>query len=1733
MSTVDDRIVRMQFDNKQFESGVHTTLKSLEELKSSLKFNGVEKGFDAISSAAGKVNLSNLATGVEQVAVKIPILGTIMDQTVRDMTQTVEGFLKKTLKEFSTVGIAQTAYSEYDTLIGATKTIQASTGESIEEINRQLGELNKYADDTIYSFTDMTQNIGKFTNAGVKLDSAVKAIKGVANEAAVSGATTQEASRAMYNFAQALAAGSVKLIDWKSIENANMATVEFKDELLKTALALGTVVQQGDKFQSTTTNNNGAVSDLFNATQGFNDALSHQWLTTEVLVQTLERYTDTTTEIGKKATEAATKVNTFKQAMDAVLEDLGSGWTQSWQYIVGDFEEATKLWSGFKDALSGVFAASSESRNNLLEYWSKGGQVDSDIVENAEELESKQKELMGIANRIWAGEFGNGEARFQALAALGYDPQEIQSIVDKMAQGIIKDYSDIDVATKKSHRLMKDENGNYYAWAMTGREMVLQGIRNLFDTFVSVSGAIKRAWRDVFPATTGEQLMKLSQAFMIFTEKLKPSEETLGQITRVARGLFAALHLLVSGIKIIVKALGSFASGIASVLGIGNSHGILELLARLGDLIFKFDQAGIQGSVFAKAMESIGKTLGTVIGAIVNWITALANVIKDHLDFDSIGEAFEAVSSKVGMIFSDVSGTVSKFGKIPMDGVDKFSLNMDKSFGAKSTFGKIFDKVTEIGSKVINVLKKVFTVIGAVATPILQKFWEKIKDVTGALTFDDLMKYLKGGGTIALLYEMIKTFRNLSKAFGSSDSFFSNLSEGVSEYFGALTESVNQTTKQMKYKSLLMIAAAITMLVGATIALAYIPTDKIKQGLLAISVIMVEIYNVFKQVQSTSGKSSLGAAAFMVGIGLALQMILIPLLILAFVPWERMKAGVENLFVVMVALVAAMDIGKIGGDAGTGHMWQSALFIMALAVAVSMLIVPLIALSYLDDKKIDNGIWNLNFLIYSLVAAFDISKIGSVKKGSVALMFAIAFSVQMLVSTILLLAFLPKEKIKTGIGMVTFILGSLVAAFDISKLGSTGKFDSKVIMALAVAVGILTISIIALSKLPVSTATYATGMIETVMGVLAGAIAAVALSLKDSDAKMVLAAIVVMAAAIYILINNVLTPLTEIEPEKLGIAFVALAGTLLVFVIAIKLLTEILAKAAKNATGIVVVASSLILLGVAFGVVAASIYIIVLAFEKMKDVMGGDIKKTIGAMVGIVAVLAIGMALLGKAMGSMGRKSRTMLKVATSFLEFGAAIFLVGAGVYLLIAALEKLDNMDITASLLKKVALFGTSIVTLVVSFITGLIASIATIGPTIVTTLLEVGTLVFDSLSEHLGEFVDSLVDFVSTLFTKLGEVAALVVTPLVDMIIAFIDAIIPKVEDLVGKIVELVCSIIDSVADAVDDIVQSVLGLITSVLTSVGDYLNNNENIIEIATAIQNIIEGLLKIAAHVMVGLFHKIYELGKEFAGPLVSGIKNTLQPVIDWFEDTLLPKIEQVLDKIKEVYEAADYLLSGELSREKKENSRREFLEDINQAPIAETKEAYEAGDITKAQYQMVINDISKEHKANGFLNEDFDLWWKNYTEWFKKEYGVNLYRHTIELGSVKRFASGGIVGEAGPELLTNYFGKTQVTPLTNAKTSYVLQGYFDRMADSITAASNRASNMWVSTPARATVDAVKYDDRALMARIDNMGKSIDKLENSVKNMKIVLDSGVLVGHIAGGMDRALGRRSTLRERGV
>ena len=342
-NNVEERIVQMKFDNAQFEQGIKTSMSSLESFDKSLR------------SKEGTQGLSAIAENVEKVSSKFSAMGVVATTTLVNITNSAINAGKNIVKSLSIDPIT-TGFNEYELKMDSVRTIMNGTGESLDVVMDKLEELNKYADRTIYSFQDMTSNIGKFTNAGVKLDVATKAIQGVSNLAAVSGSSAVQASNAMYNISQALGTGYMQLIDWKSIENAQMATMEFKQTLIDTAKEMGVLNETSNV-----------------TTENFRETLSDKWLTNNVLLKTLMKYTDETTELGKKAFQSATEIKKVTQLFDVMKESVQSGWATTWENIVGNIDEATQLFTGIGQVFDFFAGRSADARNSVLKDWKELG----------------------------------------------------------------------------------------------------------------------------------------------------------------------------------------------------------------------------------------------------------------------------------------------------------------------------------------------------------------------------------------------------------------------------------------------------------------------------------------------------------------------------------------------------------------------------------------------------------------------------------------------------------------------------------------------------------------------------------------------------------------------------------------------------------------------------------------------------------------------------------------------------------------------------------------------------------------------------------------------------------------------------------------------------------------------------------------------------------------------------------------------------------------------------------------------------------------------------------------------------------------------------------------------------------------------------------------------------------------------------------------------------------------
>lgn len=829
-NSIDSKVVEMKFDNRDFEANVKNTMSTLDKLKDKLKFKGAEAGLTSIQKASDKIDFSGVSNGLDIASVKFSAFQVAGITAISNITNSLLGLGKNLINTFAIEPRTQ-GFSEYELKMGSVQNIMNATGASVEEVGRYLNELNTYADKTIYSFSDMTANIGKFTNAGVGLDKAVAAIQGISNEAAISGANANEASRAMYNFAQALSQGSVKLIDWKSIELSNMATVDFKNQLIQTAVAMGTLVEQNGKYVSTTKDATGHVSAAFDATSMFNDSLSSQWLTTDVLVTTLGRYADETTDIGKKAFAAAKDVKTFSMMWDTLKESAGSGWSETFELIFGNFEEAKTLWTGLTTVFGDVISKISTARNTLVKSVMQGswGQFVDKITAAGISLDSFKSKLTEIANthgidiNSLIDKYGSFEAALSRCDNAGSLVAEtLKNLVDasKAAgdsqdqfnqkllsfQDTVKRVWNSDLKTSEERYQALTDAGYDYSkvqdlvnktvrgHALTLEDLSDEQLKNIGYTQEEVDKL--RVFSDE-AQKTGSSLSRLMSSLgsrggrdLIFNQTdgiIMNFVNSLLKLAEIAQKAFEKMFKPINASQII-DVLSDIQQATAWVFNYLNAHSeamsntLAGLLAPL-KLI-----SSILSGTFTVALKLAAKIIGKADGTIFDLTGSVGNAIAEFTNF--------ITSAKVlGRVFDSVYFILSTF----IDVVSAIISNI-KNFVGSTIIVKNFKKVFDSFKPTLSIIKKLIDNVadGTLslkeaakrASQAVDKWYDSCKPLK--TFFSDL------GGNISDVIEPLKKFMEQLIPFDDIDEKVKKAKESLSglldDLFGKSDSSKGKKT---------------------------------------------------------------------------------------------------------------------------------------------------------------------------------------------------------------------------------------------------------------------------------------------------------------------------------------------------------------------------------------------------------------------------------------------------------------------------------------------------------------------------------------------------------------------------------------------------------------------------------------------------------------------------------------------------------------------------------------------------------------------------------------------------------------------------------------------------------------------------------------------------------------------------------------------------------------------------
>ena len=918
--TVDERVVSMQFDNKKFEKNVSASMSTLEKLKQKLSFKGATKGLENIDRAVKKVDMSSLSNSVDTVGVRFSSLQVVATTALANITNSAVNTAKRMASAFTLDPIVD-GMREYETQLNSVQTILANTqheGTNIDIVNKALDELNTYADKTIYNFSEMTRNIGTFTAAGVSLDKSVDAIKGIANLAAVSGSSSVQASTAMYQLSQALAAGKVSLMDWNSVVNAGMGGKVFQDALKRTATQMGT-----------------NVDALITKYGSFRESLTEGgWLTADVLTETLKQFAGAYTEadliqqgysesqakeivkMAQTAEEAATKVKTFTQLIDTTKEALGSGWAQTWRLVFGDFEQAKELWTGISDVVSGFINKTSEARNTLLE---------GALTSNLEKMQTKLDEVGVSSDKLEA-------SLSQTLKGKGYDVDALTSKYGSLAEAFKAGAVPADLLTETLGKLKeeslkgadglkitKEEAQNLWKEIDTlsqsvtklgGRDLLIDSFKNIFTGLASAVKPVTEAFREIFPPTTSEQLYKAIENFHNLTENFKLSETSANNLKRTFKGLFSILDIGKKAVTAVLDPLGDFLFGGS----IGSAaDGFLKITGSIGDMFTNLNKGLESGKGFSVISDTIGGALNVVSEAITG-ITG---------GFDSLGNSL----SKIGTMISD---TFNKIMDVASDAVGWFKENIDSSdIFAGLAGGGIFVLLKNLGG-----------------------LFKQAKD-------------LLGGGLKGLL-------------FGGDDD---DDAESIADKFSGILDGVHSSlasfTTGLNVVSLVGIAGSIMMLSSALRTISDIEPAKIAYSTVAIAAMMGILNRGFRTMSKTlikfNAKGLIRAGITMMTLAKAIDILASAMEKMSGLSWSGIAKGLVGISGGLLALSGAFRIIS----SGKGINLRSSVAILALAEACVILSSAMEKFSSLSWSEIARGLAAMGGALLELSGALAIlSKIG-------------------------------------------------------------------------------------------------------------------------------------------------------------------------------------------------------------------------------------------------------------------------------------------------------------------------------------------------------------------------------------------------------------------------------------------------------------------------------------------------------------------------------------------------------------------------------------------------------------------------------------------------------------------------------------------------------------------------------------------------------------------------------------
>lgn len=1107
-SSIDQRIVEMQFDNAQFEKGISTSLKSLDNLEKGLKLDGASKGLQSVANAANSMNFDGLQSGIYAVQQKFSALEVIGITALQRITNEAISAGETLVKSLSMDQISA-GWEKYGAKTKATQTLVAQ-GNSLEDVNKQMEQLNWFTDETSYNFTDMQENIAKFTATGKGLEESVTAMEGIALWAAASGQNATTASRAMYQLSQAMGAGVMRKEDYKSIQNASMDTDEFRQKCLDAGVALGTLKKNADgTYKSLVAN-----SKAFNKSQFAEHLTDDAWLTSDVMMQVYNDYAKAVDQIytyvqdkadageiittseaiedmgdkvdafGLKVFKAGQEARTFDDAIDSVKDAVSTGWMKTFELIFGDAEQSTKLWTDLANDLYEVFAEGGNERNDYLERL-MGKQSDAlteaqwkTVAETTTATDTLKQALMETAKAhgVAIDEMINDETSFEQSLSKGWLTSGILSETLKKFTGDTVESTEtltakLDEYKKLATDVIRGDYGNgaarKTALADAGQDYAtIQGIVNkmLAGTEITIEDLGDAQLKSI--GYTDDQVVALR-------ELAKQAEETGTPLNELIESLNkpSGRDLVVESFSNVLHGLMGAIEAVKSAWSEAFPTPTVERVYSILEAINKFTKKLVLTDENSEKLKNSLRGLFDVLGIVTDIVYKLGN------------GAFKILSAIMGDVHVNVLDYTEAIGK---------NLTATRKWIKENeTLNKIVDTVVDTVVKWIQAIKNWISehqIVTKIARTLNTIFTTMVSVVTKAATA--VSKWWKSFTGMPAVQTAIEKFKEL---------FFELLEKGKERLddFGPKVQEFFENFKgfdSLDFSSVSSLFTTFTDAAGSGLGNVIGKLDQLKQNISgfvgSVKEKFAPLQGIIEQFQQFASQ---GLKKFSFG------------KILTAATGIAVVASLTKLGDALTAVKKSTEgikdslVGVLGGVKGVLTAYQKdiqARSIIKIAAAIAILAVAVGALTFLDQNKLQSSAIALGALGGGLIALTG--ALGVLEKkgflgnttGAAASMIAMAGSLLLMI-----LAFKQIQDLDVDFSslaknlLVMFsMMGTLVAGmWAVNKIGGGSVGSALSLIAYAVAMKLVVKTLGDISAMPLDSIAVSLLKMSTIMLTLSAA----------------------------------------------------------------------------------------------------------------------------------------------------------------------------------------------------------------------------------------------------------------------------------------------------------------------------------------------------------------------------------------------------------------------------------------------------------------------------------------------------------------------------------------------------------------------------------------------------------------------------------------------------------------------